>query len=158
MKKMAVGLLKGLFFLGIGFYLGGKMLAGMINDYKTKMNRNLVNMLLLNDWLGFLYSGGRVEQYFQKRNYHKIMIYGSSYVGARLAQALADTDVEVVALMDKVAPSDADGLIIGADAEIPESDCIVVTPVFYYEEIYDMLRARTDIPIVSMQTIISCEL
>ena len=60
--------------------------------------------------------------------------------------------------MDKVAPSDADGLIIGADAEIPESDCIVVTPVFYYEEIYDMLRARTDIPIVSMQTIISCEL
>ncbi len=154
MKKGTAALLTGMFSFGTGFFLGGKMLVGLINDYKMKMDRNMSNMLLCNDWLDFIYSGGHIDKYFHDNGYQKVMIYGNGYVGARLAQALAKTDIAVVAIMDKVASSDENGEVIGTDSRVPDNDCIIVTPVYYYNEIYDMLRKKTDIPIVSVQTVI----
>ena len=135
-------------FLG-GFYLGGKCLVSIINEQKTRADRNSANMYLFSDWLAFLYSGDHIEEYFHKKGFQKIMIYGNGFIGARLVQALQKTDVEIVAVMDKAACSGVDG-VIGTDSDIPDSDCIIVTPVFYYEEIYDMLKERTNIPIVSI--------
>ena len=71
-----------------GFFLGGKALVRMINDYKMRMERNLSNMQLFHDWLEFLYSGGSIEQYFHKHGYKKILIYGNGYIGQRLFHAL----------------------------------------------------------------------
>lgn len=147
-------MLAGIVSFGAGFVLGGKSLAGMINDYKVKMQRNHENMMLLNDWLHFLYLGGTLEDYFRTRGYKQIMVYGNGYIGERLLQALEKTDIEVVAVMDRSVPSDRKGKVIGVDSEIPDSDCIVVTPVFYMDEIRDMLQKKTDIPVVSIQEII----
>lgn len=152
MKKGIWALLIGGAF-GTGFFLGGKTLVGMVNDYKMRMNRNLSNMMLLNDWLDFIYSGGSVDEYFHAHGYNKVMIYGNGYIGARLSQALAGTDIDVIAVMDKAASSNRDGEVIGVSSKIPEVDCIVITPTFYYDEIFHMLRGKTDIPIVSIQTI-----
>lgn len=153
-RKMANFMIVAVSF-GSGFFLGGKMLVGVINDYKTRMNRNLFNMLLLNDWLDFIYSGGNVERYFLERGYHRIMIYGNGYIGARLIQALAGTNVEIAAVMDRVASGDRNEMVIGMDADIPDVDCIVITPIYYYESIYHMLKERTEIPIVSIQEVVS---
>lgn len=144
----------GVLSFGAGFFLGGKILVGLINDYKKRMERNLSNMLLYNDWLEFIYSGGCIEQYFYMHEYRKIMIYGNGYIGNRLVQALTDTDIEITAVMDKAALYDKEELVIGIDSEIPDVDCIVITPVFYYDEILGALRERTRIPIVSIQKII----
>lgn len=152
MKKVICALLMGVSF-GTGFFLGGKTLVGMVNDYKMRMNRNFSNMILLNDWLNFIYSGGRVDKYFHVHKYNKVMIYGNGYIGARLSQALAETGIDVIAVMDKTASSNGDGEVIGIDSQIPEVDCIVITPIFYYDEIFYMLQEKTDIPIVSIQTI-----
>ena len=152
MKKGICALLMGAAF-GTGFFLGGKTLVGMVNDYKMRMNRNLSNMILLNDWLDFIYSGGRIDEYFHVHKYNKVMIYGNGYIGVRLSQALARTDIDVIAVMDKTDSSNGDGGVIGIDSQIPEVDCIVITPIFYYDEIFRMLQKKTDIPIVSIQTI-----
>lgn len=152
-RKAADFVIAGVSF-GTGFFLGGKMLVGMINDYKTRMNRNLFNMLLLNDWLDFIYSGGNVERYFLEHGYHRIMIYGNGYIGARLIQALAGTNVDIAAVMDRTASSGRNGMVIGTDADIPDADCIVITPIYYYESIYHMLKERTQIPIVSVQEVV----
>lgn len=154
MRNKIVKYLIGMMSFGAGFFLGGKILVGMINDYKKRMERNFSNMMLFNDWLKFIYSGGCVEQYFYTHEYRKIMIYGNGYIGNRLVQALTGTDIEVSAVMDKAASSDKEGLVIGIDSEIPDVDCIVITPVFYYDEIFGALRERTRIPIVSVQKII----
>ncbi|MCM1182621.1 MAG: hypothetical protein NC337_04515 [Roseburia sp.] len=154
MKNKFVICLTGMSSFGIGFVLGGKTLAGMINDYKKRMDRNLSNMMLFNDWLEFVYSGNSIEQYFHNHGYKKIMVYGNGYIGKRLIQALSDTDIEVVAIMDKSAPSNENEFVIGVDSAIPEVDCIVVTPIFYYGTIYDMLQERTNVPIVSMWSVI----
>ncbi len=153
MKKNIAAFIWGIGSFVIGFFLGGKMLAGMVNDYKNKMKRNTCNMMVLSNWLEFIYGGERIEQYFYAHGYNKIMIYGGSYIGMRLSQALSGTDIKIAAIMDKTASSGANGGIIGTDSEIPIVDCIVVTPVFYYEEIYKMLRERVDIPIISVADI-----
>ena len=152
MKKGFITCFMGVASFGLGFFLGGKMLVKMINDYKIRMNRNLSNMMVLNDWLDFLYSGGNAVEYFQKHEYGKIVIYGNGYIGKRLRQALSETDIEVAAVMDKMASSDESG-VIGVDDEIPNVDCIVITPVFYYDEIVDMLQKKTTVPVISIQSI-----
>lgn len=138
----------------IGFFLGGKMLVGMINDYKKRMERNCSNMMLFNNWLEFLYSGGSIEQYFHDNGYKRIMIYGNGYIGKRLVQALADSDIEVAAVMDKSASAEENGTVIGTDSKIPDVDCIVITPIYFYDDILDMLQEKTNVPVVSMQTVI----
>lgn len=154
MKNKIVVCLTGVLSFGAGFFLGGKMLVNMINDYKTRMQRNLSNMMLFNSWLEFIYSGGSIDQYFHNHGYKKIMIYGNGYIGKRLSQALLGTDIEVVAVMDKEVSSDKEKLVIEVDSTIPDVDCIVVTPVFFFDTIYDMLMQKTSIPAISMQTII----
>lgn len=140
---------------GIGFFLGGKMLVSMINDYKWRMKRNFSNMMLFNNWLHFIYTGGSFEEYFQNQGYKNIMIYGNGYIGKRFLEALSKTEIEVAAIMDKqIDPSEANEEMIGIESDIPNVDCIVVTPVYYYQEIYDMLRNKTDIPIVSIQDVL----
>ena len=69
------------------------MLVSMINDDKRRMNRNLSNMTVFNDWLDFLYSGGNVAEYFLEHGYGRIMIYGNGYIGARLIPALKETEI-----------------------------------------------------------------
>lgn len=138
-----------------GFFFGGKVLVGMINDYKMRMERNLSNMLLFHDWLEFLYSGGSITQYFHRNGYKKILIYGNGYIGQRLFHALEQTDIEVVAVMDQTNSSDslAEGILIGVDSRIPEIDCVVITPVFYYEEIRHMLQKKTQCPMIAVDTL-----
>lgn len=136
-----------------GFYLGGKTLVGMINNYKMQAERNLSNMMLLHDWMEFLQAGGRIEQYFHEHGYKSVMIYGNGYVGQRLFEALKQSDVGVAAIMDQTNASDADpeGILIGVDSVIPDVDCIVITPVFYFDQIYQKLEAKTGQPIISIE-------
>lgn len=58
-------------FLG-GFYLGGKCLVSIINEQKTRADRNSANMYLFSDWLAFLYSGGHIEEYFHKKGFKRL--------------------------------------------------------------------------------------
>ncbi len=135
-----------------GFFLGGKALVRMINDYKMRMERNLSNMQLFHDWLEFLYSGGSIEQYFHKHGYKKILIYGNGYIGQRLFHALEQTDIDVVAVMDQInsSDSDAEGILIGVDSEMPDIDCAVITPMFYYDQIFHTLQTKTQCPIIAV--------
>lgn len=148
MKKRTIAWLAGVVSFGTGFFLGGKMLVGMVNDCRLRMERNLSNMLVFNDWLEYIYKGNRIEQYFKDNQYSKIIIYGDGYIGSRLLQALSGTEIEIAAVMDKSFTEYTSDLCIGINSEIPEADCIVVTPIFYYDDIYKMLSEKTNIPVI----------
>lgn len=155
MKNRSIVFLTGMVSFVAGFFLGGKALVEMINNYKIEKERNLSNMLLFHDWIEFLYSGGCVEQYFHRHNYKRILIYGNGYIGQRLYHALEQTDIDVVAIMDKQNVSDVDveGMLIGVDSDISDIDCVVITPIFYFDEIYNMLRKKTQQPIIAIDAL-----
>lgn len=151
MKKVVISLITGFVsFIG-GFYFGGKSLVNVINNYKMRADRNLSNMVVLNDWLDYIYSGGKVEDFFQEHSYKKIMIYGNGYIGARLSQALRKTNIEVTAIMDRDGKTDTEGAVIGIDTEIPDVDCIIITPVYFYDEILTVLASKTQVPMISVK-------
>lgn len=153
MRSKGAICITGVISFAAGFFLGGKTLVGMINSDKMQAGRNLSNVMLFNDWMEFQNAGGRIEQYFHEHGYKKIMIYGNGYVGQRLFQALKQSDVDVTAIMDRTNTSDfdAEGMFIGVDSEMPDVDCVVITPVFYFDEIYQTLRGKTDLPIISIE-------
>lgn len=153
MKKKFAIVCTGIASFGVGFYFGGKMLVSTINDYKKRMERNLSNMIVLSDWLEFIYSGGNITKYFYNHGYSRIIVYGNGYIGQRLVQALAQTGIEVVAIMDKKASMGQEDMVIGVESTIPDADCVVVTPVFYYNEINNALKNKTNIPIISLEEI-----
>ena len=155
MKRKTAILLQNIASFGLGFFLGGKALVNMINTYKNRMDRAHTNLMILNEWLEYLYSGGIIEKYFHTHEYTRVMVYGNGYIGKRLVQALSKTDIEVTAVMDKEILAGGSEGMIGIDSVIPDSDCIIVTPIFYWDAIYDMLRKRTSIPIISIQTVIN---
>lgn len=153
MRNKGTIFLTGAISFAAGFYLGGKTLVGMINNYKMQAERNLSNMMLLHDWMEFQQAGGSITQYFHEHGYKKVMIYGNGNVGQRLFQALGQSDVDVVAIMDQMNASDSDteGILIGTDSEIPDVDCIVITPTFYFDEIYQKLSGKTGQPVISIE-------
>ena len=153
MKRGAITCMTGMVSFGAGFLLGGKMLVDMINDYKARMEGNYLHFSLADQWLELLYAGRKIDTYFHEKGYHKIMIYGYGNLGRRLLQAFERTDIEVVCIMDQGA-YEKTGMVVGTDAAIPAVDCIVVTPVSHFDSIFQMLRQRTDIPIISIQAVL----
>lgn len=55
----------------------------------------------------------------------------------RLLQALAGTDIGIIAVMDKVASSNGNGEVIRIDLQIPEADCIVIVGKNEYSNCVD---------------------
>ncbi len=88
-------------------------------------------------------------------NYKKIVVYGMSYVGERLLDDLTGADIEVVAAIDKNAKGIfADVPVITPDENMPECDCVVVTAIYFFDEIERLLAEKVSCPIVSLEDIL----
>lgn len=137
----------------------GRRLSDRKNDFwkckqkKKHRKQSLCNHDVSESMDGSKAGGGSIERYLCEKDYHKIMIYGAGYIGERLIDELEDSQVEIVAAMDRAVVF-ADVPVISVNDEIPDVDCIVVTPVFYFEDIYKMLSEKTNIPILSISEIV----
>ncbi len=138
-----------------GAFLTGKKVSKLVNARKKKSDGQAATMHFFNQWLSAKQAGKCLADYFIQNHYKKIMVYGMGYIGERFVDELEESGIEIVAAMDRDASSIfADVPVIGVDVEIPEVDCIVVTPVFYFDEIYHMLRQKTEYPIVSIKDVL----
>ena len=78
-----------------------------------------------------------------------------SYVGETLYHELEDSPVEVAYAIDKRAEGMyADVELLSPDDELPDVDAVIVTPVFFFDEIEEMLASKMDADIVSMEDIL----
>lgn len=132
-----------------------QMQGKQIKKYKQMSDKHLALMLVYNQWMEVKQEGKQIEDYFCQEGIRSIAIYGMSYLGERLYDELKGSGIEVRYGIDRNAGqiySDMD--IILPDEELPETDAIVVTPVFFYEEIENMLSTRTKARIVSLEDIL----
>ena len=78
-----------------------------------------------------------------------------SYVGRSLYRELENSDVIVKYAIDKKASQmNSEINIISPDEELPEVDIIIVTSIYYFNEIYNYLDSKTDIPVVSFEDVL----
>lgn len=106
-------------------------------------------------WLQIRQEGRTLAEYFEKHNYKTVAIYGMKELGERLLDELKDSDVKVCYAIDKNADQIyADVDIVTPDDELEPVDVIVVTAIYYFDEIAENLSEKVDYPIVSLEDIV----
>ena len=121
---------------------------------------------LFNRWLLLRQNGKSCVDYFEKNQYKTIAIYGMKEFGERLFDELRNTDIKVKYVIDKnvenlyaniiYANDKYDGLrVVSPEEELQEVDVIVVTANFYFDEIIESLYEKIDVPVVSLEEVLS---
>lgn len=142
---------------------GAAVGAGVVNEISVKKKNQIQNMsdkhlalfLMMNQWVRVKQEGKNLSTYFTDNGYKKIAIYGMSYAGETLLEELWNTEIEVSYGIDKNVKgiySEID--VVSPDEELKEVDAIVVTPIFFMDEIQDMLSKKIDCPIISLEDIL----
>ena len=136
--------------------LGTKNMCNAKTAEKQKMSdKHLALFLLMNQWVKVKQEQKDIAQYLEKKGYKKIAIYGMSYVGERLFDELKDSGIETAYAIDKK----TDGIyaeidVFAPDDTLPAVDAVIVTPVFFFEEIKQTLSSQTKADILSLEDIL----
>ena len=133
----------------------GKEQAEKIQKKQQLANKHLAIMKVYDEWLKVRQDGRSLVQYFEKQGYKNIAIYGMSYLGERLVDELRDSDVKVQYGIDKNAENIYSSVeVMNLSDDLPKVDAIVITAVFFFDEIAEELADIVDCPIISLEDIV----
>lgn len=155
MKKGIVSILSGVVGIAVGAGTVGRKLRKRINKEKEYADKHLALYMLMNQWVQVKQDGKSLVSYFEEYGYKNIAVYGMNFVGQTLCRELENSSVFVKYGIDKNAENiyaDCDVLTIEDDLE--EVDAVIVTPVFYFDEIEGRLTEKMDCPIISIEDVI----
>ena len=157
MKKSISGVIAALAGVAVGA-AGGTIIAGKAlnkTDYQQLANKHLAIMKLYDQWMQTKQEGKSVVDYFHQNDINSIAIYGMSFVGQRLYEELKDSDITIRYAVDKNAAGIyADVDILTPDDDLPQTDAVVVTAVYFFNEIEELLEEKTDARILSFEDIL----
>lgn len=159
MKKGIISIISALIGAAAGGAAGALATSKVMGEATAKeqkmSNKHLALFLMMNQWVLVKQEGKNLASYFEKNNYRKIAVYGMSYAGERLVNELKGSGIEVAYGIDQ----NADGIyskieIITKEDTLEPVDAIVVTPVFFFQEIEKDLSGKVDCPILSLEDIL----
>lgn len=111
------------------------------------------DLLLL--WLELRQKGKSLQEYFSRKPYKTVAVYGMKELGERLCDELDSLGIEITYLIDRNAEIIyTDKVVYKPDDELPEVDIIIVTAIHYYGEIEEQLSTKVSCPIVNLTDII----
>lgn len=147
----------------LGVIVGG--IAGVISTVKFLEKRivrkekdvyrfhTYYNMLRC--WVTVKQKGKSIADYLNDKGYSKIAIYGMGEVGVLFLDELKGSSVQVKYGIDRNADERcADVEIVQPSKDMETVDAIVVSAVFAYDEIKDMLEEMVDCPILALDDLI----
>lgn len=106
-------------------------------------------------WLRVRQEGKTLAAYFIREDYKTVAIYGMKELGERLFDELKGSGITVKYIIDKNADAIyADVNVVTPDEELEPVDVIVVTALYYFDEIEELLSQKVDYPIVSLEDIL----
>lgn len=142
---------------GAAFGVGtmGKVFSDKAKKVQSMSNKHLELFLMMNQWVKVKQADKNLADYFERKGYSKIAIYGMSYAGESLADELRATKIKVAYGIDQRADFlYADFDIVAMDEDLEEVDAIVVTAITYFDDIEEKLREKTNCPIISLEDIL----
>lgn len=155
MKKIVIGILSSLTGAAWGVVMTTKAAAARLRTVQKVSDKHLALFLMMNQWLKVKQEGKNLADYFEANGYRKIAIYGMSYAGEALMNELRGTGVTVLYGIDQRADFiDLDIPVVAADGDLDEADAIIVTAITSFEEIQEMLSAKVNCPILSLEDIL----
>lgn len=110
---------------------------------------------LLIQWLILKRDGESLAEYFKYNGYHTIGVYGMRELGEQLIAELKETDIQVKYIVDKNADKIVSNLPkYTPEDKLPQVDALVVTAIYYYQDIQEMMEKRINCPIISLEDVI----
>lgn len=162
MKKRCIisiilGIIIGIIMGGIsGGAIIGNIMSKTIDKYRKLTDKNLALFLLMNKWLKLEIAGRSIREHFEKEGYKSVAIYGMSHVGERLLEELKGSDIEVKYAIDRNAAGIySDIEVYSPDDNLPDVDAVVVTAVYFFDEVYNNLKDKVRCPIISLDDVLS---
>ena len=159
MKKGLGGVVSTLAGMAVGAAAGG-IAAGTASSKKIKEfmdGHAKVHELYMafDQWLRIRQEGKTLVDFFEKNDYKTVAIYGMKELGERLYDELENSGITVKYIIDKNADTIyADVDVLTPDDELEPVDVVVVTAIYYFDEIEEMLSERVDYPVVSLEDIL----
>lgn len=145
---MAIGAISGVAVIG-------KITVRSIKQWRELADKNYALFMLMNKWLKTKQAGRHIKEYLVENDYKSVAVYGMSHVGKCLVEELKDCGVEIKFAVDRNAAAVCSDIEIYAPEEpLPEADVMIVTAVYYYNEIYIDLKDKVMCPIVSLEDIL----
>lgn len=153
-KKLAVGV--GALLTASGSFILGRKLAGdAVDEERMYAEKHLAIIKVFNQWMIARQEGKSIADYLKENGKETVAIYGMSYLGERLYDELKESDIEVKYAIDRNAESICTDLdVYTLEDDLPEVDVIIVTAVYFYDEIEEMLEDRVDCVIFSLEDIV----
>ena len=155
MKTGIVGILSFLTGAATGAIAVKKNVGNEAEVHENMSQKHLALFLMMNQWVAVKQRGKNLADYLEKMGYKTIAIYGMSYAGERLLEELQSSSIQVKYAIDKKADriySDID--IVTLEERLEHVDAVVVTPVFFFDEIRKELSKKIDCPIISLEDIL----
>lgn len=140
---------------GIGYLWSMNRLNKVIDEKEARIDKFVGYFNLLDHWMMIKEEGKSISGYFQENGYLKIAIYGLGKMGNHLLKELKDTNIQVLYAIDTKGDAVCnDTVVYTLNDKLPDTDLIVVTPVFDYDNIERSLREKTDTKIVSLNSVV----
>ncbi|RRK34649.1 hypothetical protein EBB54_27405 [Schaedlerella arabinosiphila] len=123
---------------------------------KNLSDKHLMLFLLMNEWLKAKQRDRSVEEYLLKAGYKEIAVYGVSYVGQRFCDELQGSrSIKIRYCIDQKGSGSYKGYDIrpltGKNEDV---DAVIVTPIFYFEEIKSQIEKVVTAEVISIEEII----
>jgi hypothetical protein len=130
----------------------------IIENKNKKANKFKSYYTLLNEWLYIRQKNRSLTEYFINNGYKKVGIYGLGDLGSRLVDEFKETEIEVVYGIDRDIDYISYDILVYSLDEIEriskEVDVIVVTAVFAYDDVKDMLYKKLGIKVISLEEVV----
>lgn len=157
MKKGVLSVLSALTGAAVGAgTLGYQKVKQHERDFKV-IKKNEAILKMFNQWLIIKQEGKSIAAYLKENNFKKIAIYGMSYAGERLLDELKGTDIEVLYAVDQNADrmfAEVDMITKEEIVHQQEVDAVIVTAIYFFDDIEEEMSKLVDCPIVSLEDII----
>ena len=155
MNKGMIAMIAAAFGAVVGATASGKISQDTLEETKKLSDKHLALYLMMNQWVKLKQEGKSLSRYFEKKGYQNIAIYGMNYVGVTLLDELKNTNTHVAYAIDKKADEISAGVkVVSLEDSLENVDVVVVTAVFFFENIKRQLGRKVDCPIISLEEII----
>ncbi len=155
MKKGIIAILASMAGAAAGVGMAGRAFSGKALEQKELADKHLALYLMMDQWVRVKQEGKSISAFLCEKGYKRIAIYGMSYVGQTLFDELKGSELEIAYAIDKNADiiyTDID--VVSPEDELGKVDAIIVTPIYFFDEIEELLSGKTDADIISMEDIL----
>lgn len=105
-------------------------------DLERRLQKSILFYWVFNRWMELKIKGHNTAEFLEDLGYHTIAVYGYAELGRLLCRELFETKIEVAYVLDKKVVQTEEGLPIYMPGKgLPKVDSVVITAVYYFDEI-----------------------